>query len=66
MYNRFAESSRVNYFRNFGNRAATPELKDEWDTLMTPRGVGLILKSIKTDYKFVSWPKTYFYPTKLT
>lgn len=66
MYNRFAESSRVNYFRNFGNRAANPELKAEWDTLMTPRGIGLILKSIKTDYKFVSRLKSSSYLSKLT
>lgn len=52
MYNRFAESSRVNYFVNF-SQAVQAEQKQAWIDLMTPKGTGLILKSIKTDYKFV-------------
>lgn len=31
-----------------------PEHKKEWSELWTPRGDGLILRSIQTDYKFVS------------
>lgn len=53
MYNRWAESGRVNYVQNIAN-AAQPEQREEWASLMTPRGIGLILASIKTDYKFVS------------
>jgi hypothetical protein len=52
MYNRYAESARVNWTLNFA--ASDPKHKAEWMELMTPKGVGLILRSIKTDYKFVS------------
>jgi hypothetical protein len=34
--------------------ASDPKHKAEWLALMTPKAVGLILRSIKTDYKFVS------------
>jgi hypothetical protein len=33
-----------------------PEHKKEWSELWTSKGDGLILKSIRTDYKFVSPP----------
>lgn len=52
MYNRYAESSRVNWFDKFA-RAVAPEHRPEWLELMTPRGVGLLMKSIRTDYKMV-------------
>jgi len=52
MYNRYAESARVNWTLNFA--ASDPQHKAEWMELMTPKSVGLILRSIKTDYKFVS------------
>lgn len=52
MYNRYAESARVNWTVNFA--ASDAEHKREWLELMTPKKVGLILRSIKTDYKFVS------------
>jgi hypothetical protein len=52
MYNRYAESARVNWTLNFA--ASDPGHKREWLELMTPKKVGLILRSIKTDYKFVS------------
>jgi acyl-CoA thioesterase FadM len=51
VYNRFAESARVNWALNFA--ASDPEHKAEWKELMTPNGIGLILRSIRTDYKFV-------------
>jgi hypothetical protein len=54
MYNRYAESARVNWTRNFA--ASDPQHKEEWMGLITPRGLGLILRSITTDYKFVSYP----------
>ncbi|KAH6860180.1 thioesterase-like superfamily-domain-containing protein [Alternaria alternata] len=51
MYNRYAESARVNWTLNFA--AMDPQHKAEWMELMTPKSVGLILRSIKTDYKFL-------------
>ncbi|RAR13261.1 Thioesterase/thiol ester dehydrase-isomerase [Stemphylium lycopersici] len=55
MYNRYAESARVNWTLNFA--ASDPKHKAEWLELMTPKSVGLILRSIKTDYKFpMKWP----------
>lgn len=52
MYNRYAESARVNWTLNFA--ASDPKHKAEWLELVTPNSIGLILRSIKTDYKFVS------------
>ena len=52
MYNRYAESARVNWTLNFA--AMDPTHKKEWLELMSPKSIGLILRSIKTDYKFVS------------
>ena len=52
MYNRYAESARVNWTLNFA--ASDPQHRVEWLELMTPKSIGLILRSIKTDYKFVS------------
>ncbi|KAI9172639.1 Thioesterase/thiol ester dehydrase-isomerase [Paramyrothecium foliicola] len=56
IYNRWAESSRVNTFRNLALSSENEDVA-EWLELMTPRGVGLIMKSIKTEYKFpVTFP----------
>lgn len=52
MYNRYAESARVNWTLNFA--AQDPAHKKEWLELISPKSIGLILRSIKTDYKFVS------------
>ena len=51
-YNRWAESARVNWGMNF----ASTDIKhrDKWAALVTPKGIGMILRSIRTDYKFVS------------
>ncbi|OHE95113.1 hypothetical protein CORC01_09637 [Colletotrichum orchidophilum] len=51
VYNKYAESARVNWLRNFAT-TVDPEHKDEWNQLMSPRDLGLIMRSIKTDYKF--------------
>ncbi|KAK1461479.1 hypothetical protein CPAR01_14284 [Colletotrichum paranaense] len=51
VYNKYAESARVNWLRNFAT-TVDPEHKDEWDQLMSPKDIGLIMRSIKTDYKF--------------
>lgn len=50
-YIRYAESSRVNWITHFA--ALDPPHAAEWTSLMSPTGVGLIMKSIKADYKFV-------------
>ncbi|KAI0157783.1 thioesterase-like superfamily-domain-containing protein [Xylariaceae sp. FL1272] len=57
-YNRWAETSRVNWTHYFGR--IYPYDKARWAGLMTPKEVGLIMKSIKTDYKFpVTYPDTF-------
>ncbi|KAJ0377616.1 hypothetical protein COL26b_004086 [Colletotrichum chrysophilum] len=51
VYNKYAESARVNWLRNFAT-TVDPENADEWNQLMSPKDIGLIMRSIKTDYKF--------------
>jgi hypothetical protein len=52
-YTRYAESARMNWAWNYAVHI-DPEHKKEWSELRTSRGDGLILRSIRTDYKFVS------------
>ncbi|KAL1639478.1 hypothetical protein SLS58_007910 [Diplodia intermedia] len=52
VYNRYAESARVNWGLNFAN-VHDPAHRKEWGEIMTPKADGLILRSIRTDYKFV-------------
>ncbi|KAI4834263.1 hypothetical protein E4T44_08934 [Aureobasidium sp. EXF-8845] len=55
MYNRYAESARVNWTRNFAD--IDPKHRKQWIELMTPKSLGLILRSITTNYKFpMTWP----------
>ncbi|KAF4450011.1 hypothetical protein F53441_6795 [Fusarium austroafricanum] len=51
IYNRYVETGRVYFIRKHGEEAP-PEEKPHWDDLPTPRSLGLILKSITTEYKF--------------
>lgn len=51
-YVRYAESARVNWTRNIGLHI-DPANKDKWTNLLSSKGIGLILRSIKVDYKFV-------------
>ncbi|WYZ43214.1 hypothetical protein EsH8_VI_000913 [Colletotrichum jinshuiense] len=51
MYNRYAETGRVNFIRNHGHDATAAEQK-QWEDLPTPRSLGLILKTITTEFKF--------------
>ena len=51
-YIRYAETGRINWINILAK--IDPQNKDRWTQLWTPRGKGLILKSIKTDFKFVS------------
>ncbi|OJD34749.1 rho guanine nucleotide exchange factor [Diplodia corticola] len=60
VYNRYAESARVNWGLNFAN-VHDPAHRKEWGEIMTPKADGLILRSIRTDYKF---PMTY--PDRVT
>lgn len=53
VFNRWAESGRVEWIRNFA-RTFDVQHARQWRELWTPEGDGLILKSIKTDFKFVS------------
>ena len=55
-YVRYAESARVNWTRNIGMHI-DPAYKKEWLNLLNSTGIGLILRSIKIDYKFVRSPK---------
>ncbi|KAL9028909.1 MAG: hypothetical protein Q9196_002788 [Gyalolechia fulgens] len=56
MYIRYAESGRVNWVQNYAEYH-DPLHRKEWEELSTPRGHGMILRSIKTDFKFpMSWP----------
>ncbi|OQD74526.1 hypothetical protein PENDEC_c010G05517 [Penicillium decumbens] len=50
-YVRYAESARVNWTRNIGNYIDQAH-KKEWLGLVSSVGIGLILRSIKVDYKF--------------
>ena len=56
MYVRYAESGRVNWVQNYA-KYHDPGHRKDWEDLSTPRGEGMILRSIKTDFKFpMSWP----------
>ncbi|PYH91473.1 Thioesterase/thiol ester dehydrase-isomerase [Aspergillus ellipticus CBS 707.79] len=59
-YSRYAETARVYYTRNFALHI-DPARKKEWINLVSSKGIGLIVRSIKIDYKF---PMTY--PDKVT
>lgn len=57
-YLRYSETSRIWYFRRL-RPLVQPEQRAMWDTLLTPTGLGLILKSIKVDYLLpVTYPDT--------
>ena len=53
VYNFWAETARINWARGFAMRVEDDAAKKAmWEDLLTPRGIGLILRSIKTEYKF--------------
>ncbi|KAL9632790.1 MAG: hypothetical protein Q9204_003644 [Flavoplaca sp. TL-2023a] len=55
-YIRYAESGRVNWVQNYAKYHDTAHRK-EWEALCSSKGNGMILRSIKTDFKFpMSWP----------
>ncbi|KAH1557620.1 hypothetical protein LV164_000290 [Aspergillus fumigatus] len=59
-YIRYAETARVYFIRNIAVHI-DPAHRKEWMDLVSPKGVGVILRSLKIDYKF---PMTY--PDKVT
>ncbi|KAL8870451.1 MAG: hypothetical protein Q9174_003513 [Haloplaca sp. 1 TL-2023] len=55
-YVRYAESARINWAQNYAKYHDTAHAQ-KWRELWTPHGDGLILRSIKTDFKFpMTWP----------
>lgn len=55
-YVRYAETGRCNYIQNFATHI-DPVHKTQWLALLSSKSIGLILKSIKVDYKFpMTWP----------
>ncbi|KAH8879572.1 hypothetical protein GQ53DRAFT_671824 [Thozetella sp. PMI_491] len=52
-YYRYAESARVNWITNFAVHV-DPAHRQEWADSVKPGGVGLIMGSLKADFKFVS------------
>lgn len=55
-YIRYAESARINWAQNYAIHL-DPTHKREWSELWTPKGDGLILRSMKTEFKFVGDPR---------
>jgi hypothetical protein len=53
VYNRLAESARVNWVAHLARGADAEEARG-WRELVTPLSIGLILGRIETTYKFVS------------
>ena len=53
LYNRYAETGRIEWTQKYA-RYIDPEHAKVWDELVSPKGEGLILKKITTDFKFVS------------
>lgn len=54
MYNRYAESGRIAWVQKYA-KFIDPAHADIWSKLGTPLGeVGMILRAIKTEFKFVS------------
>lgn len=51
-YVRYAESARIQWAYNYAVHI-DPKNRHKWGELWTPRGDGLILRSMTTDYKFV-------------
>lgn len=52
VYNRYAESGRLQWAQKFANHI-DPGNREAWSELWTPKGIGLILRTITTEFKFV-------------
>jgi acyl-CoA thioesterase FadM len=55
-YYRYAESARVNWITNFAVHV-DPAHREQWRELMSPKATGLIMRSLKADFKFVCNPQ---------
>lgn len=53
VYNRYAETGRVDWFGKIAT-FVDPAHAKEWREMITPKGDGLILRKITTEFKFVS------------
>jgi acyl-CoA thioesterase FadM len=52
VYNFWAETARINWVRSFALQIEDDAAQRAmWDDLISPKGIGLILRSIKTEYK---------------
>ncbi|KAF7191463.1 hypothetical protein HII31_06965 [Pseudocercospora fuligena] len=51
VYNRFAETGRVDWFNNIAT-FVDPANASAWRDMLTPKGDGLILRKITTEFKF--------------
>ncbi|KAK1835911.1 thioesterase-like superfamily-domain-containing protein [Podospora conica] len=59
-YYRYAESARVNWITNFSVHV-DPAHRQEWADLMSPKAIGVIMRSLKADFKF-----PMVYPDKIS
>ncbi|KAM7218277.1 hypothetical protein V8F06_006340 [Rhypophila decipiens] len=59
-YFRYAESARVNWITNFSVHV-DPAHREQWAELMSPKAIGLIMRSLKSDFKF-----PMVYPDKIS
>lgn len=59
-YYRYAETARVNWITNFAVHV-DPAHRTEWAELMSPKATGLIMRSLKADFKF-----PMVYPDKIS
>ncbi|KAL2017101.1 hypothetical protein VTK56DRAFT_2573 [Thermocarpiscus australiensis] len=59
-YYRYAESARMNWITNFAVHV-DPAHREEWAGLMSPKATGLIMRSLKADFKF-----PMVYPDKIS
>ncbi|KAL2167307.1 hypothetical protein VTG60DRAFT_1436 [Thermothelomyces hinnuleus] len=59
-YYRYAESARVNWITNFAVHV-DPKHRKQWRELMSPISTGLIMRSLKADFKF-----PMVYPDKIS
>ncbi|KAI1746303.1 thioesterase-like superfamily-domain-containing protein [Xylaria scruposa] len=50
IYFKYAESARVNWILRYAS--LDPKHREVWNELMKPKNIGLIMKSIKADFKF--------------
>ena len=57
VYNRYAESGRIGWAQKLS--MLDPANKKAWRALFGPTGVGLILRAITTEFKFVRYSSVH-------